>query len=545
MCNGNENKNEFEKMLEDYLPAEKTGGKNQRVVGTINSIERNYVFLDVPGQRTVVRVRAEELEGKEIGEKVEVILIGEQEDDNDQEVIIASRRKIELEDNWKYIEDSFENKTVLSAKILRKIKGGYIIEAFVYQGFLPNSLSEIKEKDGEAMVGKNIDVIVKDIKQDNRDRRSKKITFSKKEITLLQQAEAFTKLEVGQIVDCVVTGVMDFGLSVSVAELRGFIHISEVSWKRLDDLKQLFKMGDEIKAKILTLDEEKRNIKLSMKQLVENPWDTSKDVFHEGDELEGTVTRILPYGAFVELAEGVEGLVHVSDFAWNKKRIHIDEYVKLGEKVKVRVLEFSPENRKLKLGLKQLVENPWDTAAQRFAEGTDLEATILDIKPFGLFAEIESGVDVFVHSSDYSWPGEEHEGFKVGDRISFRVLELNIEDKKIKGSIKALKKSPWDKAMEEYRVGLTVEKKIKNIMDFGLFVELTKGIDGFIPTQFVSKDFVKNLHEKFEVGQEVKAQIVEINEDTHKIKLSIKKIELEEEKRENQDLLTKYGTVGE
>lgn len=545
MHNGNESSNEFLEMLEDYLPTEKMGVKNQRVVGTINDIERNYVYLDVPGQRTVVRVRAEELVGKVVGDQVEVVLVGLQEDDDDQEVIIASRRKIELEDNWKHIEDSFENKTILTGKIVRKIKGGYIVEACVYQGFLPNSLSEINEKDGEAMVGQNIEVIVKDIKQDSRDKRSRKITFSKRDITLLQEGEEFSKLEVGQVVDGVVTGIMDFGLSVAVGHLRGFVHISEVSWKRLEDLKEIFTVGQEVKAKILSLDEEKKNIKLSMKQLAANPWDSSKDAFHEGDEVEGKVTRVLAYGAFVELAEGLEGLVHISDFAWNKKRIHMEDYAKVGDSVKVKVLEFNPENRKLKLGFKQLVENPWDSAEERFGEGKDLEATILDIKPFGLFAEIESGVDVFVHSSDFVWAGEEHPNFQVGDRIAFRVLELNLEDKKIKGSIKALKKSPWDKAMEEYKVGLTVEKKIKNIMDFGLFVELTKGIDGFIPTQFASKDFVKDLHDKFEVGQVVKAQIVEINQDTQKIKLSIKKIEIEQEKRENQDLLSKYGTAGE
>ncbi|WP_337742866.1 30S ribosomal protein S1 [Fusobacterium gonidiaformans] len=545
MLNGNENSNEFLEMLEDYLPAEKTGGKNQRVVGTINSIERNFVYLDVPGQRTVVRVRAEELSEYNVGDQVEVVLVGLLEADDDQEVLIASRKRIDLEDNWKHIEDSYENKTVLSGRIVKKIKGGYIVEAALYQGFLPNSLSEINEKDGEAMVGKNIDVIVKDIKQDSRDKRSKKITFSKKDITLMKEGEEFAKLTVGDVVTCTVSGIMDFGLSVMIDHLRGFIHISEVSWKRLDDLRDLYTVGQTVEAKILSLDEEKKNIKLSIKQLTTNPWDLSKDAFHEGDEVEGKVTRVLAYGAFVELTEGVEGLVHISDFAWNKKRINMEEYAKVGETVKVKILEFNPEGRKLKLGFKQLVENPWDVAEEKFAEGKELTATILDIKPFGLFAEIESGVDVFVHSSDFGWPGDEPANYQVGDTISFKVLELNVEDKKIKGSIKALKKSPWDKAMEEYKVGTTVEKKIKNIMDFGLFVELSKGIDGFIPTQFASKDFVKDLKDKFEIGQVVKAQIVEINQETQKIKLSIKKIELEEQKREDQDLLAKYGTAGE
>ncbi len=300
-----------------------------------------------------------------------------------------------------------------------------------------------------------------------------------------------------------------------------------------------------VKAEIISLEPEKKNVKLSIKALTRNPWEVAAEQYAVDSVIEGKVTKIVPYGVFVEIADGVEGLVHMSDFTWNKKRVSLNEFVQVGDTVKVKVLEFQPAERKLKLGIKQLSENPWDSAETRYAVGTQLTGKVLEVKPFGLFAEVEPGVDVFIHQSDYNWQGEENKKFAVGDTVEFKVIELNTEDNKIKGSIKALRKSPWEVALENYKVGDTVEKEIKNIMDFGLFVNLSKGIDGFIPAQLASKDFIKNLKDKFTVGQKVKAQITEIDREKQRIKLSIKKIEIEEERRENQELLSKYGTSGE
>ena len=466
---------------------------------------------------------------------------GLSEEEDDQEYITASRRKIEVEKNWEKIEDSFKNKTILDAKVTKKIKGGYLVEAFLYPGFLPNSLSEISDSE-EKVNGKKIQVIVKDIKVDPKDKKNRKITYSVKDIRLAEQEKEFAGLTVGQIVDCVVTEVLDFGLAVDINTLKGFIHISEVSWKRLDKLSDVYKVGDHIKAVIVSLDEAKRNVKLSIKKLEEDPWATVANEFKVDDEVEGTVTKVLPYGAFVEIKPGVEGLVHISDFSWTKKKVNVAEYVKEGEKVKVRITDLHPENRKLKLGIKQLVANPWETAEKDFAVGTVIKGKVVEVKPFGIFVEITDGIDAFVHSSDYSWIGEETPKFEIGNEVELKITELDLNDKKIKGSLKALRKSPWEHAMEEYKVGTTVEKKIKTVADFGLFIELTKGIDGFIPTQFASKEFIKNIRDKFNEGDIVKAQVVEVNKDTQKIKLSIKKIEIEEEKREEREQIEKYST---
>ena len=536
MSNVNENQNEFSQMLEEFLP-----NQEKRVEGVIESMDQNFSYLDVPGERTAVRVRTDELKGYKVGDTVEVLITGLSEEDDDQEYITASRKKIEVEKNWEKIEDSFKNKTILDAEVTKKIKGGYLVQALLYPGFLPNSLSEIPDNE-EKVVGKKIQVIVKDIKVDPKDKRNKKITYSVKDIKIAEQEKEFAALEVGQIVDCVVTEVLDFGLAVDINTLKGFIHISEVSWKRLDKLSDIYKVGDHIKAVIVSLDEAKRNVKLSIKKLEEDPWATVANEFKVNDEVEGTVTKVLPYGAFVEIKPGIEGLVHISDFSWTKKKVNVSDYVKEGEKVKVRITDLHPEDRKLKLGIKQLVANPWETAEKDFAVGTVIKGKIVEVKPFGIFVEIADGIDAFVHSSDYNWIGEETPKFEIGNEVELKITELDLNNKKIKGSLKALRKSPWEHVLEEYKVGTTVEKKIKTVADFGLFIELIKGIDGFIPTQFASKEFIKNIRDKFKEGDIVKAQVVEVNKDTQKIKLSIKKIEIEKEKREEREQIEKYST---
>ncbi len=529
---------DFLAMLEDFEQ-----NQDKRVEGVINMMDLNYTYLDVPGERTAVRVRTEELEGYNIGDTVEVMITGLQELDDDQEFINASRKKIEIEKNWSKIEDSFNNKTVLEGTITRKIKGGYLVQALFYPGFLPNSLSEISPND-DKVVGRKIPVIVKDVKVDQRDKRQKKITYSVKEIRLLNQEKEFAALEVDQVVDCKILDVLDFGLAVAIGNLRGFIHISEISWKRIDKLSEVYKVGDEVKAVIVSLDEEKKNIKLSIKKLEKDPWETIENL-KTGDELEAIVTKVLPYGAFVQVKEGVEGLVHISDFSWTKKRLNITDYVKEGEKIKVKIIELQIPERRLKLGIKQLVANPWDEAETKFAVGTVLKGKVVEVKNFGMFVEIEEGVDAFVHCSDYNWIGEETVKFEVGQEVELKVTELDLANRKMKASIKALRKSPWENAMEEFKEGITVERPIKTVADFGLFIELIKGIDGFIPTQFASKDFIKNIRDSFKEGDIVKAQIVEVNKETKKIKLSIKKIEIEEEKRAEAELIKKYSTSGE
>lgn len=534
MCK--ENIESFEELLNEFLPIEL--GTKEKVCGVIAQKDRNYSYLEVEGRPTVVRVKNEELENFNIGDTVDIQVIGETDDG---EFLIGSRRKIVAEENWKKIQDSFENATILSGKISKAIKGGYIVDFLSHQGFLPNSLSEIPLKNAEKYVGKNINFLIKDI-QNDKDKKNKKITLSVKDITLNIENEEFSKLNLKDVVTGTIKEILDFGMTIEFGALKGFIHISEVSWKKVDKIGELYKVGDIVKAEIIELDSDKKNIKLSIKSLVENPWDIFAREHKVDDVVSAKVTKFLQYGVFAEVADGVEGLIHISDFTWNKKKVNLKDYVELNDNIQVKILEFVPEERKLKLGIRQLQNNPWDNAEEKFAVGNELSGKVIDVKPFGIFVEIEKGVDVFIHQNDFAWKGETAKKYTLGDNVVFKIIENDFEENKLKGSIKALTKSPWEIALEKYKVGQTVEKEIKGIIDAGLFVSLSNGVDGFIPTQMASKDFIKNLRDKFKIGDVVKAQITEIDKEKERIKLSIKKIEIEEERRENQELLAKYGT---
>ncbi len=529
---------DFESMLNDYMPEEGAVEKGERARGVISQMDRNYAYLDVTSARTAVRVRAEELDGYNIGDEVEVILKGETKDND---FIIGSRQEIDRIENLEKLEKAFEAKEVVEGKIERKVKGGYIVKVLFQQAFLPNSLSEIPMNDSANHMGEEIEVVVKDIKD---DKRGKKILVSRKDITVKEETEFFEKLNIGDVLEVTVRNIMDFGISVKAGKSNGFIHISELSWGKVEKISDHYKLGDKFDAKIISLDKEKRSLKLSVKQLSEDPWSTVDTKYPVDSVIEGRVSKLVSFGAFVELEEGVEGLVHLSDFTWNKKKVNVSEYVKVGDVVKVKVIELNKEGKKLKFGIKQLSENPWDAAVEKYQEGTVVKGRIVETKPFGIFVELEAGIDAFVHQSDFSWTKNAPK-YKIGDEVELRVLNIDTVEKKIKGGIKQLEKSPWETLVENHKVGDIVERAITSITDFGLFVEMEKGVDGMIHTSQVSRNFVKDLKNEFEVGQEVRAQIIEIDSEKKRVKLSIKKVEVADEERENRELLEKYGTVGE
>ena len=527
---------EFEALLNEYMPVKEDEEIKSKVTGTIVNMDRNFTYLEVSGEPKAVRVRTEELTGYSIGDEVEVLIVAQAEE-NDSLILIGSKRRVDMEIGAELLMNAFEKHEIVTGKISKRVKGGYIVELFHQQGFLPNSLSEISLEQGDSFVGKEISVVIKEVKE---DRKGKKILLSRKEIVAAKELEAIDKLSVGEIVKATILEVLDFGLTVKLDGTRGFIHISEIDWKKTADLHKLFKVGDVIEAKIIEIEREKRNVKLSIKALSKNPWEIIAENNSIGQEVTGKVTRIVNYGAFVELIPGVEGLIHSSDFSWTSKKVNVNNFVKVGDEIKVSIIDLNPTERKLKLGIKQLSVNPWEDAEDKFAVGKVLTGKVVEVKPFGIFVQVEEGVDGFIHNSDFAWAGNKK--YSKGDEVEFKVVELNLEEHKIKGSIKDLTKSPWEIALENYKVGDRVEKEIKNIQEFGLFVKLEDGVDGFIPTQLVSKDFVKNLKDIFKPGQKVFAEIVEIDSEKKRIKLSMKKVQLENEKNENKELIEKYGT---
>ncbi len=524
--------NEFETLLESYLPSE--GGSGKKVVGKIESIDRNFAFLDAPGVATTVRVRTEELEKYNIGDEVEVMLVGETPEG---EYLIGSRRRIEMEAGWENLKSAFQNNEAVTGKVVKQIKGGYIVDVFAHQAFLPNSLSEAKS--AEEIVGKEISVIIKDVKE---EKKGKKLTVSRKDIVMAERNAEFEKITVGDELEGTVVEILPFGVVVAIGKLRGFIHISEISWKKAEKIQGI-ELGETIKVKVIDLEEEKKNIKLSIKALTKNPWEIAAETFAIDQVVSGKVTKLLQYGALVEILDGVEGLVHISDLTWNKKKLSVAEFLSIGDSVQVMILELKPESRKLKLGVKQLSTDPWENAEFTYKVGTKLSGKIAESKAYGIFVEVEEGIDVFIHQADFAWVGSKK--FEKGQTVDFVITELSTEERRIKGSIKGLETSPWEKAMEAYKVGTIIEKPIKNIQDFGVFVNLEEGVDGFIPTQLLSKEFIKDIRAKFQVGDVVTGKIIEIDNAKKKIKISIKAYEIEAEKNETKELIEKFGTAGE
>ncbi|MGL4946921.1 MAG: S1 RNA-binding domain-containing protein [Cetobacterium sp.] len=527
---------DFEALLNEYMPVKQDEEIKSKVTGMIVSTDRNFTYLEVAGEPRAVRVRTEELEGYSLGDEIEVLVIAQVEEE-DSVILIASKRRIDQEAGAKKLQIAFENNEVVTGKVVRRVNGGYIIEMFSQQGFLPNSLSEIPFDKGDSFVGKELVVAIKEIKE---DKKGKKILVSRREFVAKKEIEAIEKLILNSTVEAEVLEVLAFGLTVKLGDLKGFIHISEIDWKKTANLQNLYKSGDVIEAKIIEIEKEKRNIKLSIKALKENPWEAIAKNNIVGSEVTGKVTRITNYGAFVELTPGVEGLIHSSDFSWTSNKVNINNFVKIGDEIKAIINELKPEERKLKLSIKELSANPWKDASTKFAIGTILTGTVVEVKPFGIFVQIEEGVDGFIHNSDFAWTGTKK--YSKGDSVDFKVSELNLDNQKIKGSIKELTKSPWEIVLQNYKIGDKVEKEIKNIQEFGMFVKLEEGVDGFIPTQLASREFIKNLKDTFKVGQVVSAEIVEIDTEKKRIKLSSKKMELEKEKNESKELLEKYGT---
>ncbi|MGL5175496.1 MAG: S1 RNA-binding domain-containing protein [Cetobacterium sp.] len=527
---------DFEALLNEYMPIKEDEELKRKVTGTIVNTDRNFTYLEVAGEPKAVRVRTEELAGYSVGDEVEVLIVSQLEED-DSLVLIASKRRIDMEIGSEKLNAAYNNAEIVTGKILKRVKGGYVVELFFQQGFLPNSLSEIPFDQGDSFLGQEVSVVIKDVKE---DKKGKKILLSRREIVAAKELEAIDKLVLDSVVKATVLEVLDFGLTVKLDGVRGFIHISEIDWKKTVDLQKLYKTGDVIEAKIIEIEKEKRNVRLSIKALKRNPWEILAEKNAVGSEVSGKVTRVVNYGAFVELLPGVEGLIHTSDFSWANKKVNVNAFVKVGDEVKVVITELNPTERKLKLGIKQLSANPWKDAAEKYAVGSTLTGTVVEVKPFGIFVEVEEGVDGFIHNSDFAWSGNKR--YSKGDKVEFKVTELNLEGQKIKGSIKDLTKNPWETALENYKVGDRIEKEIKNIQDFGMFVKLGEGVDGFIPTQLASRDFIKNLKDVFNVGDNVLAEIVEIDSEKKRIKLSIKKVQLEKEKNENKELIEKYGT---
>jgi small subunit ribosomal protein S1 len=458
--------------------------------------------------------------------------------DEENEVVVLSKEKAEKVKVWEAIKVAYDADETVDGTIVSRVKGGFSVDIGV-NAFLPGSQADLRPiRNMDELVGKSFSF---KILKYNRKRSN--IVLSRR--VLLEEereekrAATLASIHEGKVVDGVVKNITEYGVFVDLGGVDGLLHITDISWGRVKHPSEMFSVGDEITVKILNLDLERERVSLGMKQLSEDPWNTAAEKYPVDSKIKGRVVSLTDYGAFVELEEGIEGLIHVSEMSWTRKIRHPSKVVSVNDEVDAVVLDIKPDARRISLGMKQAVPNPWDVISDKYPVGTTIEGKIKNITDFGLFIGIDEGIDGLVHISDISWTKRiKHpsEAFKKGDLVQAIVLEIDKENERFSLGIKQLNQDPWETVAERYEVTKEITGTVTNVTDFGVFVELEEGIEGLIHVSEISKEKIKTPVGMFEVGDMVTARVMNINSEERRIGLSIKRLDMEDD----QSILADY-----
>ena len=516
------------------------------VRGTIVGIEKDLAIIDV-GLKSEGRIPLKEF--SVAGQPAE-IKIGDQYDiyierieDRHGEAQL-SREKALREEAWVKLEEIHKNQTKIEGVIFGRVKGGFTVDIKGAVAFLPGSQVDIRPiKDVSPLM--NIPQPFLILKM---DRRRGNIVVSRRAIMEESRAEArgmlLDKIAEGQILDGIVKNITDYGAFIDMGGVDGLLHVTDISWKRINHPSEVFAIGDAVRVIVTKFDGETKRISLGMKQLDTNPWEGVSHKFTQGAKLKGKITNITDYGAFVELDSGVEGLVHVSEMSWTKKNVHPSKLVQTGQEVEVQVLDVDATKHRISLGMKQCIDNPWNSFAANFHEGDIIEGEVRNITDFGLFVGLAGEIDGLVHHSDISWeqPGEEAiKAFKKGDKVSARILVVDIEKERISLGIKQLTEAPAgtvESASSAYKKGDVVTCKVTLVERDGIEVELAEGVTTYIKKNELSRDRQDQRPERFAVGDRIDAKVVTADKKTGRVTVSIKVLEQDEHKR----AIDEYGS---
>ncbi len=527
---------QFEELFEQSLRNFQEG---EIINGIVVSVDSDYVMIDV-GYKSEGLIPTREVTDTngnvmvKPGDSIEVLVDRWNPEDGNLRVSYskAARRK-----TWDLIAKAHEAKEPIEVSVIAKVKGGLTVligeGGGAVKAFLPFSQVDIKPHPNlERLVGKKLECLIIDY---NRKRQN--VVVSRRELIEKELEEkkraTLESLEEGQVREGVVKNITEYGAFVDLGGIDGLLHVTDISWGRVDHPKQALKVGEKVKVKVISFDKEKEKVALGIKQLTEDPWLRVAEKYPEGEKVSGKVVNLTEYGAFVELEEGVEGLIHVSEMSWTKRIRHPKQVVQVGDQVEAVVLKVDPEGRRISLGLKQVQPNPWDLVKERYPEGTIIEGTVKNITDFGLFIGIEEGIDGLVHVSDLSWSKRiKHpsELYKKGDKIQAVVLNIDKEKERFSLGVKQLQPDPWESAPERYPVGSKVTGKITNVTDFGIFVELEEGIEGLVHVSEIAHGRPKSPVGKYEVGSELTAKVINVSPQDRRIGLSIKQL-IEDEER--------------
>ena len=530
----------MENLMDMYEESFRRFQEGEVVTGKIISVDKDFVSVDI-GYKSEGQIAIREFQddagevAAEVGDTVEVMV---EWWDDDEEVVVLSKEKAATVKVWDEIKQAYENDGTIEGVITNRVKGGFSVDIGVH-GFLPGSQADLRPiRNMDDMVGQTYTF---KILKYNRKRSN--IVLSRR--VLLEQereskkAETLSTITEGKVIEGVVKNITEYGVFIDLGGVDGLLHITDISWGRVKHPAELFSLGDTITVKILNLDLEKERVSLGMKQLTEDPWATASEKYPPDAHITGTVVSLTDYGAFVELEEGIEGLIHVSEMSWTRKIRHPSKVVSIGEEVAAVVLDIKPESRRISLGMKQVVPNPWDVISEKYPIGTTIEGKIKNITDFGLFIGIDEGIDGLVHISDISWTKRiKHpsEVYKKGDFLQAIVLDIDKENERFSLGVKQLEADPWETVPERYPVGTEISGTITNVTDFGIFVELEEGIEGLVHVSEITKEKIKTPAGQFNVGDMINAKVMNINVDERRIGLSIKRIEIESE----QSILDDY-----
>ena len=513
--------NEFMALYEESISGIKEG---QIVKGTVVSIGQSEVMVDI-GFKSEGAVSIKEFSDPsaiDILQEVEVFL----ENVEDQEgQVVLSKQKADFMRVWDSIKDAHDTGNTVEGRLMRRIKGGIVVDLFGVEAFLPGSQIDIRQvKNFDQFIGQEFPFKIIKL---NKARRN--IVVSRRAVLEEERGrmreEIIKVLEEGQVREGVVKNITDFGAFIDLGGVDGLLHITDMSWGRVNHPSELVSIGDRIKVKVLNYDRERERISLGLKQLTTHPWENIEDKYPIDGQIRGKVVSITDYGAFVELEEGIEGLVHISEMSWTQHVRHPSKLVNIGDSVEVMVLKVDSENQKISLGMKQTEEDPWETLDSKYPPGTKLEGTVRSLTNFGAFVEIEDNIDGLVHISDMSWTKrirQASEMFTKGDEIPVTVTEIDIKRRRISLSHKMAFENPWPGFGEQYAVGTEVKGAISRILERGVVVSLIDEVDGFVPLSQLAIDGLKNPRQSFEDGQELPLKVIEFDQDQKKIVLSVR-----------------------
>ena len=514
--------------------------ENEIITGRIIGINEKDVLVDIGFKSEGIISRNEFSENNlpDIGEKLEVFL--EKIEDESGNTVL-SKEKAEFLNRWKDLRNIHETGEIIKGKIIRRIKGGMVVDLGGVQAFLPGSQIDIRPvKDFDQYINKEIDLRVVKFNE-----MRKNVVVSHKAIiedTLAEQRdELFSKLEVGSVIDGRVKNITDFGVFVDLGGIDGLLHITDLSWGRINHPSEIINMDDTLTVKIIDFDQDKKRVSLGLKQLTPHPWENIQSQYPEGSSVSGKVVSMTNYGAFIEIKPGIEGLIHVSEMSWTKHIKNPSELYSLGDTIDAKVLAIDVDERKISLGAKQLQPDPWDEIEEKYIPGNLVKGKVINLTQFGAFIELEEGIDGLIHVSDLSWTKivrHPKEILGKNEEIEVRILEVSRESRRISLGIKQIEDDPWPGLSKAFQSGKKVEGEIVRVLDKGIILGLEHDVEGIIPFSRQIKRNKKSISSKYKIGDKMSAVVMEIKSDDKKVILFVE--ELSGEKSSEKDNVKQF-----